>query len=250
MSSFYRLYKNELWRNIATIRHYPFALIINIVQILAVSALVVWLLVNLGYSVSSVGTVLWPLIMLGLSSPSSSLSSDIEIGTFEQIYTSGQPILKLLVTRVLAEVTVTIPGNLLVLLVIIWLFPGQLNLLPLFIVTAIAGGAAFGLGLIFAGLTLRYRSIGGLINLLMFVAMIVSVVDLTAVNKITAFVIGGIIPLVGPIVLLQLNVLGESIHIIHWLVAIFNLIFYCFIGIVLFKTFYVKARLKGMLGRY
>lgn len=244
------LVRVELWRNVTIVRHYPMALITSLIQAMLFSVAVIWGLTRLGYWPSAVGTVLWPLLMTGLGSPSSSLVSDAELGTFERIHNSGRELLIVTLARACADVVMAVPAALGVFLFMVWLQPDSFPLWPVLGAALLTGLAAVGAGLLLAGLTLVYRRLGPASNLIMFGAIMAALLPSSGISRVMAWSVGTVIPLAGPVILVQRSVSGELGTGAEWVVAALNTVLSIHLGIWVFQWGYRKARYLGTLGRY
>lgn len=244
------LVRLELWRNVTIARRYPFALALSVLQAALVSLGVIWGLIKVGHPTAAVGTALWPIIMMGLGSPASSIAEDTQLGTFDQIHNCGRSLLSVLLARECADLLMAVPGILLIVGQLAWLHPsspGLVSLLPAGILCVIT---ATGLGLALAGATLVFRRLGPASNLIIFAALVVAVIPLEIwPPQPVAWIMLGI-PLAGPIALLQgKGAAGLSGEVFTGL-AVVNALFYTLLGIAIFQFCYRKARRLGVLGRY
>lgn len=120
-------------------------------------------------------TLLWPLVLTGFGVAANQLAEDIEVGTIEQLYLSTPSVLRLLHIRSLVGFLDTLVFTTPLLLIggyyLGWGTLGRwllVQVIPLWL-------SLYGLGLMLAGLTLRYRRLGTLTNLLLMGVMALAV---------------------------------------------------------------------------
>lgn len=171
----------------------------------------------------------------------SSLQVDMNLGTIEQIYVSTPSVLSLLSVRAaimgLFNVFYSLP-----ILVIGAHFLGVRVFLEWFVLISIPMFLSlYGLGLILAGLTLRYRRIGALTNILYVVILAIPVINVPHDE------IGGLIRLLLPII--DLSNLSIS-NLSDLFIRLPTSFFYLWLGIKGFRSLEKQAKKHGVIGHY
>lgn len=184
--------------------------------------------------------LLWPLVLTSFGIAAGSLKEDIDLGTIEQLYLSAPSVLRLLHLRALVgfldSFLFTVPFLLIGGYYLGWSQLGQwilVQVIPLWI-------SLYGLGLVIAGLTLRYRQLGTLTNLLGISMMALAVVELP-LEGIWIW-LGHIFPMVG--------VSAEPVWPEGWWLRYLASALYLAIGVWAFRSLEVQAKRRGLIGKY
>lgn len=185
-------------------------------------------------------TLLWPLVLAGFGIAANQLEEDIEVGTIEQLYLSTPSVLRLLHIRSFIAFLDTFAFSTPLLLVggfsLGWDTLGRwllVQVLPLWL-------GLYGLGLILAGLLLRYRKLGSLTNLLLMGMMILAVVQLPQ-NGLWYW-LQHLLPMVG--------VSAPTTWPPAWWLRYLTASLYLLLGMRIFQKLETQAKRLGLIGKY
>lgn len=192
----------------------------------------------------------WFLLMLGVTSMGWELSAEALRGTLEQLYMSTVPPWLILAFRMLA--TAVINTVLLGLLMVLsMLTAGQwlsVDLATVALVLPPTMLAVMGLGFVVAGLTIVYKQIGAVLQLVQFVLMAVAFVPLSAAPLLALVPTAKGIDMVRQVLAggLPLSSFGGG----DWLVLVGTGAVYFLVGLGAYLLFERRAMHKGLLGHY
>lgn len=184
--------------------------------------------------------LLWPIVLGSFGSAAGALQEDIELGTIEQLYLSASSVLHLLHIRSLVSFLDSLAFNI-PFLVISGFFIGWNSLGRWFLSQIIPVWIGlYGLGLIIAGLTLRFRQLGTLTNLLSLAIMAMAVMEFPQEGVWRWLAYG--FPMVG--------ISASPTWPDGWYLRYFSAGIYLLIGILLFRSLEAKAKKLGLIGKY
>jgi len=237
------LFIAEITKLINLLKNYPLDVIGNTVSfIIAITAIIFGV-----YKFSNVDNVenliIYPLLLALIGTPSSSLREDIEIGTFEQVFNSNYTIAEILICRSLISfITSFFPMTIILILVRIFINTNTF-LSPFTILLTLLNGIS--IGMILVGLTMIYRKVGSLLNLVYLLSLIEFVIPSKYISS-GRCIFEALIPFSSVILMgMSTNITFTTLFI-----AIFNTLFWSFLGYILYKSMYNYARKSGKLGRY
>lgn len=247
------LFKAELRRGITLLKAYPLDTINNLISFTIVSVLLIVGINKIGEPERIFSLFLFPIIMTLVSGPSSSIRLDIEIGVFEQVYTSKYSILSIGMIRSIIN-TLFSSANSIVIFFVVQLFFykikfGALNLLVIFGATTLCSIA---LGVLLAGLTIRFRKTETLLNLINILVLIELVIPFSTMNANMIYILSALLPFSGIIIWIQ-NIYNEIPNVNEMAllgILIINLFVISFISKCVFNNCMRCAKIKGDLGNY
>lgn len=185
-------------------------------------------------------TLLWPLVLAGFGIAANQIEEDIEVGTIEQLYLSAPSVLRLLHIRSLVGFLDTLAFTTPLLLIggyyLGWGTLGRwilTQVAPLWL-------SLYGLGLVLAGLTLRYRRLGALSNLLLMGVMALAVVSVPS-DGVWPW-LQHMFPMIG--------VSATSTWPDGWWLRYVAAILYLMLGVGAFLGLEAQAKRLGMIGKY
>ncbi len=226
-------------------KRYPVATITNLITF-GIFSFVAWVglrsafFKNEGiYGASA--TLLWPLVMTGFGAAYSALEEDIEVGTIEQLYLSAPSVLHLLHIRALADlmdslVVIVAPFFLAAGFYLGWDTLGRWTItkaIPLWL-------SLYGLGLILAGLILRYRRLGTLSNLINMGTLALAVVQ--GPDHGIWLWLQNLFPMV--------NASATPNWPVGWWLRYPAAVGYLLLGIWVFRRLETQAKRLGLIGKY
>lgn len=185
-------------------------------------------------------TLLWPLVLASFGIAVNELQEDIELGTIEQLYISSPSVLGLLHLRsmvgFLDALAFTAPFLLIGGYYLGWETLGRwliIQVVPLWI-------SLYGLGLVLAGLILRYQRLGTMNNLLALGMMALAVVSVPQNGF--WFVMQHLFPMVGVSAMPDWPPL--------WWLRYLAALLYFTAGVMAFQGLESKAKELGLIGKY
>lgn len=185
-------------------------------------------------------TLLWPLVLAGFGVAANQLEEDIEVGTIEQLYLSTSSVLHLLHVRSFVAFLDTFVFSIPLLLIggiyLGWNTLGRwllVQVIPLWV-------GLYGLGLILAGLLLRYRRLGALTNLLLMGMMALAVIRLPRDHS--WLWLQHWFPMV--------DVSAPSFWPQGWWLRYLTASIYLFLGSKVFQRLETQAKRFGLIGKY
>ena len=184
MKENYSLFFAECRRAIKLLKFYPLDTINNLVSFVIISTIFITGINALGDSSQIFGVVFFPIMLNLISGPSSSIRSDIEMGVFEQVYISRSSLLKIAIIRSVVTGMFSITGSVLITLIIHLFFVKiQFSIFHMIILLLLFGIQSLVIGIILAGITLRFRKTETLINSLNLLVMVLMVLPLLTISE-------------------------------------------------------------------
>lgn len=236
--------KAELRRNWMRRRRYMVATIANLITFGIVSV-VGWLglraffFKGAGNNAAS-ATLLWPLTLASFGVATSQLEEDIEVGTIEQLYLNTSSVLRLLHIRSFVVFLDTLLFSIPLLIIggayLGWNTLGRwllVEVIPLWL-------GLYGLGLILAGLLLRYRRLGTLTNLLLMGIMALTVIQLPSDGMWSW--LQHLFPMIGAS--------APDAWPEGWWLRYITAGLYLALGSRIFQKFEIQAKELGLIGKY
>lgn len=192
----------------------------------------------------------WFLLMLGVNSMGWELTNEALRGTLEQLYMNTVPVWLILFFRMLASFIVNLV-MLAVLTALSMLTAGQWLTIDVVALAAILPGTmlgVMGLGFVVAGITIVYKQVNAVLQLLQFALMGVAFVPLS-VSVFMQFA-----PAAKGIDMVR-KVMAEGVPLsaftaADWGALLLNGVIYFGIGLVVFKLLERRAMRRGLLGHY
>lgn len=197
-----------------------------------------------------IGYIVWTLSLTALVDISLNLQYDAQAGTIEHIYLSPYSPAHIYLFRAFAQLTITLLITLVVAALIMVITRNVLPFKPL----ALAGVlmtlvSAYGFSLIFAGLTLIFKRLGGLFGLLQTSLLLIVIVPFEAYGSLIQG--ASVLLPVAPGMALLRQVFGESgVSALTVSVAASNSILYFLIGMFVFNLADRHTRYKGTVRKY
>jgi len=197
-----------------------------------------------------VGNAFWFLLILGISSMGFEISSEATRGTLEQLYMSPEGSWRILLARMIGTLLINVAiMTLMVMLSMVtagqWLRVDLASLVLILLPTLIG---MMGLGYLVAGLTLVYKQVQALLQILQFVFVGMAFVPLSRAPFLE------LAPVVKGIDLTrQLMVQGRplaDITVMDWTSLIASAGFYFTFGLIFFRFCERRAMARGLLAHY
>jgi len=192
----------------------------------------------------------WFLLMMGVSSMGWELTAEALRGTLEQLYMSTVPPYMILLFRMIATMLIN-TVLLAVLMMLSMLTAGQwltVDLATLLLVLPPTFLAVMGLGFMVAGLTIVFKQVSSVLQLLQFVLMGIAFVPLTA------FPLFELAPTAKGIDMVrQVMAAGTPLSAfggLDWGTLVGTGIFYFVLGLGVYRLFERRAMTRGLLGQY
>ena len=253
MKENYSLFFAECRRAIKLLKFYPLDTINNLVSFVIISTIFITGINALGDSSQIFGVVFFPIMLNLISGPSSSIRSDIEMGVFEQVYISRYSLLKIAIIRSVVTGMFSITGSVLITLIIHLFFVKiQFSIFHMIILLLLFGIQSLVIGIILAGITLRFRKTETLINSLNLLVMVLMVLPLLTISAKSMYLPSAICPLWGIVTYYQQ--LMERVDMVSVLknlgFTVAHTIVFAVIANVIYQKLLLTAKMKGYLGQY
>lgn len=249
----YALICAELCRSFRLLKVYPLDTVNSIISFIIVSTIFMVGIRAVGDSSQIFGVVFFPVMLNLISGPSSSIRNDIEMGVFEQVYISGYSLLKVAVIRTVVSGIISLIGSLII-AVIMHVFFVKITFSPLhmLILFIFFGVQSLLLGIMFAGITLRYRRTETLLNSLNLFIMILLVMPLLSVSVKLMYLPSLVFPLCGVVAYYQQLITGAPAGQIglNLVFMLLNTIGIAFISLRIYDGLLEDTKKRGYLGQY
>ena len=235
------------------LKFYPLDTINNLVSFVIISTIFITGINAVGDSSQIFGVVFFPIMLNLISGPSSSIRSDIEMGVFEQVYISRYSLLKIAIIRSVVTGMFSITGSVLITLIIHLFFVKiQFSIFHMIILLLLFGIQSLVIGIILAGITLRFRKTETLINSLNLLVMVLMVLPLLTISEKSMYLTSAICPLWGIVTYYQQ--LMERVDMVSVLknlgFTVAHTIVFAVIANVIYQKLLLTAKMKGYLGQY
>lgn len=193
---------------------------------------------------------LWFYSMLIIGDISGKISTEMKLGTFEQMYLSAYPIFVILLSKILSSILRSVFLVICLLFLLInsnnFSFSDFMNLNIYLSILCVTPGL-FGISLLIGGITLLLKDAGWLLNIInncmLFLNGVVISIDVFPywMQKISM-----LIPTTKAVLLIK----QENIHFISWFTLLFMSLVYLAFGGLVFFLCNKRAKSKGMLAHY
>ena len=188
-----------------------------------------------------------------IGGPSSSIRNDIEMGVFEQVYISKFSLIKVAIIRSIVAGLSSVIGSLLI-GIILHLFFVKItipfyHLLLLFGLFSVQGLL---IGVILAGITLRFRKTETLLNSLNILFMILIILPLASVSDLFWHIPSLLCPLWGIVTYYQQLLTVPNSTVVFWnlAVVVVNTGFLAIVTRMCYNKLLSTTKVKGFLGQY
>ena len=175
------LLRAETIRSVKLLKTYPLDAVNSVVLFIVVSVIFIVGINAVGDSNQIFGVVFFPIVLNLVGGPSASLRSDKEMGVFEQVYISKYSLIKVALIRSLVAGFGSVFGSLVIALIIHFFYRSISirihHLIMMFGIFLIQGML---IGVLLAGITLRFRKTETLLNSLNIQFMILLVLPLAS----------------------------------------------------------------------
>jgi ABC-2 type transport system permease protein len=194
-----------------------------------------------------IGYILWSFSIMAINIVSSNISAEASRGTLEQKFTSIVPVYVLILGQFISSLLIEFIEIAVIILASIFIF--KINLIInfesilLFIITLIG---MYGIGLIFGGLTLKFKKIGQVIFITQILLLFISNTITNAVDNI--FI--NLIPLTFGNDLIRKSISGQVIDSKQYILFLLISIVWLGIGIIVFKYFIKLSKKDGLINSY
>ena len=247
------LFGAEIKRAYKLLKVYPLDTINSIISFVIMSVVFMIGINAVGDSTQIFGVVFFPLMLNLIGGPSSSIRNDIEMGVFEQVYISKFSLIKVAIIRSIVAGLSSVVGSVLI-GIILHLFFVKItipfyHLLLLFVLFSIQGLL---IGVILAGITLRFRKTETLLNTLNILFMILIVLPLASVSDLFWHIPSLLCPLWGIVTYYQQLLTDPYSPVVLWnlLVVVVNTGFLAFVARACYNKLLNTTKIKGFLGQY
>lgn len=243
----------EITRAYKLLKVYPLDTINSVISFVVVSVVFMIGISAVGDSTQIFGVVFFPLMLNLIGGPSSSIRNDIETGVFEQVYISRFSLIKVAVIRSIVAGISSIVGSILIALILHLFFVkitiSFYHVLILFGLFSIQGLL---IGIILAGITLRFRKTETLLNSLNILFMILIVLPLSSFLEQLYYIPSALCPLWGIVAYYQQLLSGtiSSVVFLNLALIIINTCILAFAAWLCYNKLLATTKLKGFLGQY
>lgn len=247
------LFFAECRRAVKLLKFYPLDTINNLVSFVIISTIFIVGINAIGDSSQIFGVVFFPIMLNLISGPSSSIRGDIEMGVFEQVYISRYSLLKIAIIRSIVTGMFSITGSALIALIIHLFFVKiQFSIGHIIILLLLFGIQSLVIGIILAGITLRFRKTETLINSLNLLVMILMVLPLLTISEKSMYLPSVICPLWGIVTYYQqLMERADMVSVLKNLgFTVAHTIVFAVIANIIYQKLLLTAKIKGYLGQY
>lgn len=247
------LFKAEITRAYKLLKVYPLDTINSVVSFVIVSVIFMIGINAVGDSTQIFGVVFFPIMLNLIGGPSSSIRSDIEMGVFEQVYISKFSLIKVAVIRsVVAGLSSMIGSVLIALILHIFFVKITIPIYHLVILFAVFGIQGLLIGIVLAGITLRFRKTETLLNSLNILFMILLVLPLSSFSEQLYYIPSALCPLWGIVTYYQqlLSHASNTIIILNLTLVVLNTTILAFFAYICYNKLLKETKLKGFLGQY
>jgi ABC-2 type transport system permease protein len=195
-----------------------------------------------------IGYLLWNFSTMAINTISSSISSEASRGTLEQKFMSIIPLHILLLGRIIYSILRQLIVVSIVLIISILLFniSISINLSSIFIL-AITLIGMYGIGLIFGGLTLKFKKIDNIVFITQTILLFVS--DTLMIYS-DSFSLIKLLPITTGNDLIRKTLAGTGIGLSEYLILIIISLSWLLLGILIFNYFKKLSKIDGLLGSY
>lgn len=195
-----------------------------------------------------IGYILWRFSILAINLVSSNIEAEATRGTLEQKLTSIIPLYILMIGRLISGMLIELVELAIILISCVLIFHVGISVnLKAIIILLITIAGMYGMGLMFGGLTLKFKNIGRIMYIIQILLLFVSN-TLTVVSD--KFSIINLIPLTTGNDLIRKALVGQVIPMSNYLTLATISLVWLAIGIVTFNYFKKLSRVDGLVGSY
>lgn len=245
------LVKAELDKQLSMLYNYPLELIGNTITFVLVIILVLFGIDKFGSKSQMFGLIYMPFIMTLIGTPTETIRSDIQIGVFEQVYNSNYFLHNIMIIRSLVNIIFILPVSIIILLTITLIYNVTISISTVALGFVLALISSLSLGMIFGALTMVYKKLDSIMNLVNIIIMFTVALPVFSFHEIIQKIFILLVPLGGVIGLVQSSLssnLSDNVSILA--LAICNMIIWFIISRFFYNHFYIISREKGTLGHY
>lgn len=249
-----RLYvflKAEIRRTFKTWRAYPFSLVTNTITFTIFMMIFIVALKMMNFKEGIYVLAFYPVIMILILGPKSDIEDDIKKGRFEQIYNGAYSLLeKSMINTLSSIIDMLIPVVVILIITKLLIFNFNIAIYNIIILLLLALLNGLPLGIILLGISLKYRKIDALGNIVCFGTLVQLMMPISNLNSTLKSLylflspLGGFISFADKIVSKNQSsislVIGLSVNAVLWIA----------ISLVVYKRNYNKARSLGTLVWY
>lgn len=247
------LLKAETIREWKTVKAYPFELITGSVSFLIITVMILFGISKLGSELQMFGVIFFPMIMNLIGGMSSSIRSDVQIGTFDQVYNSSYSLFTVSLIRTLINGFFSIFISVII-SVIVYLFfyrfsIGAGEVLPLFVVIILL---SLSVSTILAGLTILFRKIDTLLNFINIFLLIILMLPYYHWSLATRSLFAAIVPYSGIMEYVQLSAEAKDASELFscGILMLGNALLWAGIAFLCYHACLKRGRASGTLGMY
>lgn len=244
--------KAELDRKIILIKRYPFEPISNLI-VICVGFTAICFGVNISNNNFNninelfLRYLLGTLSMMLISDMGISIASEASLGTLERIYTMPSRLCNVITIRNIVSVLFVLMQ--LTMLVIYFVVLFDVNLISELNIRTLCAFVLYiismvGVGYTLSGLTLAYKNIGSISQLLQFIFLFIALIPYDFIPGVLRYIIG-LVP--GA---MAIQIMNNSYNAFDVIVAIIVSTIHLIIGIILFMKMEKKILINGSLGKY
>ncbi|MGV8984519.1 ABC transporter permease [Clostridium sp.] len=195
-----------------------------------------------------IGYILWSFSILAINLVSSNIEAEATRGTLEQKLTSIIPLYILMIGRLISGMLIELVELAIILISSVLIFHVGISVnLKAIIILLITIAGMYGMGLMFGGLTLKFKNIGRIMYIIQTLLLFVSN-TLTVVSD--KFSIINLIPLTTGNDLIRKALVGQVIPLSNYLTLATISLVWLATGILTFNYFKKLSRVDGLVGSY
>ncbi len=194
-----------------------------------------------------IGYIMWMLALIGFQSTGYTVYDEMQRGTFEQMYLTSFGIEVVFIIRIIFETIFSLFFSAIILILTMFT-TGRYFVIPVgkvLIALIFALPSLWGLGFVFAGLSLIFKRISAFLNLMQFVLIFFVAIKSYPINFFS------FLPFAAGATTIQGIINYNAKFPIEWYLFIILIsLFYFFAGIFVFKILLKKAKKFNLLGQY
>lgn len=241
------LFRIEIKKSIRLLKNYPLDFIGNTISFIVVIMGIILGVYNIGNNSNISGLVVFPLLLTLVGTPSNSLREDVELGVFDQVFNSNYTIAEVLICRSLVSYIMSLlPTSIILALVKIFLVDTNIHLTVFLLIILLVLVNGISIGMVLVGLTMMYRKIGSLLNLIYLLVLAELIIPFSHFLPIYKIIFEIVAPFGSIVSIVQ----ATNITFENFLVATINTFIWLFIGDILYKKMYNYSRVNARLGTY
>ncbi len=247
------LLRAEWRRSMKLLKTYPLDTVNSILSFMIMSVVFMVSIRAIGDSSQVFGVIFFPVMLNLISGPGASIRGDIELGVFEQVYISRYSLLKTAILRTLISGLTSLVGSALIALIMhLFFLKLQISLPGIVMLFLLFGVQSIAVGVLMAALTLRFRKVDTLMNLINLLIMIELVLPLNNITSVIGSIPMAVVPFYGVVVMYQ-QLLGH-VPVSQLLptigCAVLNTVLLVTVATAFYNSSMVVAKRDGSLGQY